>query len=128
MGVEPSAEHPRRVPAGDEAAAAALFRRFVHRLIGLARSRIPGRLAGRVDPEDVVQSAYRSFFAASAAGHYQAARGDDLWELLATITLHKIHRQVERFQAQKRAWDREVRFGSEDSLLGLYPSARAGQT
>src|SRR5277367_2991613 len=96
-----------RVQKGDQAAAAELFRRYVCRLIALARSRLPSSLAQRVDPEDVVQSAYRSFFAANADGRYDSERGDDLWDLLATITLHKVHRQIEHFKAQKRDWERE---------------------
>src|SRR4051812_43687956 len=35
--------------------------RFTHQLIGLARQRLYGLLRARVDPEDVVQSVYKSF-------------------------------------------------------------------
>jgi RNA polymerase sigma factor (sigma-70 family) len=116
-----------RVHQGDQGAATELFHRYVRRLVALARSRLPGALVQRVDPEDVVQSAYRSFFAANADGRYDSQRGDDLWELLATITLHKVHRQIEHFKAQKRGWDRELHFGSEDSLLGLHAQALDAQ-
>ena len=40
--------------AGDQQAAAELFRRYTHRLVALARSRLPACLTPRVDPEDVV--------------------------------------------------------------------------
>jgi hypothetical protein len=40
----------------------ALFEQFSQRLIGLARCHLDSRLKHKVDPEDVVQSAYKSFF------------------------------------------------------------------
>ena len=45
-----------------DADARALFERFSRRLIGLARCHLEVRLQHKVDPEDVVQSAYKSFF------------------------------------------------------------------
>src|SRR5262245_37394153 len=103
--------------AGDQADD--LFRRYAGRLIALARSRLPPKLGQHVDPEDVVHSAYRSFFSAARDGRYDRQQGNDLWQLLVTFTLHKLYRQVERLTTQKREVAREENFGSEDSLLGL---------
>ena len=47
---------------GDEAAATEIFERYVNRLCGLARTQLSQRMQRRVEPEDIVQSAYRSFF------------------------------------------------------------------
>ena len=50
-------------PADDGATPLALrleFERFSQQLIGLARKHIGARLEHKVDPEDVVQSAYKS--------------------------------------------------------------------
>ena len=69
---------------GDQKAAEELFRRYANRLIGLARSRLSRKLARRVDPEDVVQSVYRSFFHDVRDGRYDLQRGGDLWRLLVT--------------------------------------------
>jgi RNA polymerase sigma-70 factor (ECF subfamily) len=107
--------------AGDQQAAAELFRRYANRLIALARSRLPAKLVHRVDPEDVVQSVYRSFYAGAREDRYDLQRGGDLWRLLVTITLHKVYYQVRRNAAGKRAVDLEQSFGSEDSLLGIQP-------
>jgi RNA polymerase sigma-70 factor (ECF subfamily) len=111
--------------AGDQDAANVLFRRYAERLAALARSRMPRQLGHRIDPEDVVHSAYRSFFAAARDGRYEPGRGGDLWQLLVTITLRKLYRHVERLSADKRAASREQTFGSEDSLLGLQPRVHA---
>jgi RNA polymerase sigma factor (sigma-70 family) len=113
--------------AGDQQAAEELFRRYVKRLTALARARLSDKLAGRVDPEDVVQSAYRSFFADARAGQYDLQRGGDLWRLLVSITLHKLRHQVERMQTQKRAVEREASFGTEDSLVLLQGNRLSGE-
>lgn len=112
---------------GDQGAAAELFHRYAARLVALARSRISARLAPRVDAEDVVQSAYRSFFADSREGRYDLQHGGDLWQLLVTITLHKINDQVKRNTADKRTVDREQSFGSEDSLVNRHGAAAAAE-
>jgi RNA polymerase sigma factor (sigma-70 family) len=104
---------------GDQQAATVLVQRYADRLIALARSRLSTKLAQRVDPEDVVQSAYRSFFAGARAERYDRQRGGDLWCLLVGITIHKAHRQLRRHLVAKRSVNRECAFGSEDSLFGL---------
>jgi RNA polymerase sigma factor (sigma-70 family) len=104
---------------GDQGAADELFHRYVGRLVALARSRLSGQLAARVDPEDVVQSAYRSFFAHARDGAYDLRRSGDLWRLLLAITLHKLHDHVRHHTAQKRDAQNDVPFGSEDSLLNI---------
>ena len=119
MGGEEPSELVARWRAGDQLAAAELFRRYANRLIALARSRLSARVAGRVDPEDVVQSVYRSFFADVRDGRYDLERGGNLWQLLVTITLHKLDHQIKHVNAKKRAMEREHSFGSEDSLFGI---------
>jgi RNA polymerase sigma-70 factor (ECF subfamily) len=88
--------------AGNQQAAAVLWRRYAHRLIGLARQRLSTRLARLVDPEDLVQSAYRCFFVGARTDRFVLRHSGDLWRLLVAITLHKIHRQVQYHRAQKR--------------------------
>jgi RNA polymerase sigma factor (sigma-70 family) len=111
--------------AGDQQAATELFRRYAGRLIALARSRLRGELTARVDPEDVVQSACRSFFVGVRAGDYELEQEGDLWGLLVAITLHKLQHQVAYHKAQKRGGGAGPDFGSENSLFGLQPQALA---
>lgn len=105
--IDDSLELVRRVRAGDETAAEALFHRYLERLIDLARSRLSRKMARRLDAEDVVQSAYRSFFLNIRHGRYQLLFSGDLWRLLAAITIHKVRRQVRRHTAEKRSVDLE---------------------
>jgi DNA-directed RNA polymerase specialized sigma24 family protein/predicted Ser/Thr protein kinase len=97
----------RRVQVGDDAAATAAFDRYVQRLIALVRGRISPRLGRRIDAEDVVQSAYRSFFVHAANEEYAWSRAGDLWRLLAKIALHKLFGQIDRHTAARRAIHRE---------------------
>lgn len=96
-----------RFREGDREAARELFDRYVCRLIALARSRISPKLARRIDPEDVVQSAYRSFFLRAASDEITLRRAGDLWRLLAAYTVNKLRGHVEHHSAQRRALDRE---------------------
>ncbi len=59
---EDSAELLQRWQAGDQSAAATLFRRYFERLRALAGTRLCERMAARVDADDVVQSVFSVFF------------------------------------------------------------------
>jgi RNA polymerase sigma-70 factor (ECF subfamily) len=104
---------------GDQDAAGELFRRYADRLLALARSRLSQWLTRHIDPEDVVQSAYRSFFTGARAGRYALERSGDLWRLLVAITVHKLQHQVERHTAGKRSVARLCSIDGDGSLLGL---------
>lgn len=113
-----SAELVKRFQAGDERAAEELFKRFAERLIRLAGARISEKLKRRVDAEDVVQSAYNSFFRGARAGRYHLERRGELWSLLVGITLHKLQHQAERHTAGKRGVNREQPVSHQGSITG----------
>lgn len=97
-----------RLRAGDEHAARQVFQQYAGRLIALARSRLGSGLRQKVDPEDVLQSVYKSFFTRQARGQVEAADWDGLWSLLTVITLRKCGRWVERFHTGMRRLAAEV--------------------
>jgi RNA polymerase sigma-70 factor, ECF subfamily len=97
-----------RLQAGDPDAASAIFHRYAHRLIGLASKRLAGMLRQKVDAEDLVQSAFKSFFRANAAAPYPVRNWDGLWSLLAMITLRKCGYQTRHFLTGKRNVRNEV--------------------
>jgi RNA polymerase sigma-70 factor (ECF subfamily) len=105
-----------RLRAGDEGAAALVFHRFAHRLIGLARSRLDRLLRQKVDPEDVLQSVFQSFFAKSTEGHFDLRDWDSLWAILTVITLRKCGRHLKHFRAARRDVRREVPGTGPDDL------------
>lgn len=93
---------------GEDAAARAVFGRFARRLVALARRRMDERLAGKVDAEDVVQSAYKSFFIRQKAGQLDVGNWNSLWGLLTVITLRKVADRAAHFRAGKRDASREL--------------------
>jgi RNA polymerase sigma-70 factor (ECF subfamily) len=91
------------------------FERFTRRLIGLARAHLDTRLQHKIDPEDVVQSAYKSFFLRYGDAEIAAQGGlDGLWSLLTMITLRKCADRVRYFKADCRNVSREVKPRSAD--------------
>jgi DNA-directed RNA polymerase specialized sigma24 family protein len=113
----------KRIQLGDEPATFELMDRYAERLIALARKRVSKKLARRIDPEDIVQSACRSFFRNAQAGRYEVRDSDDLWRLLAAITVHKAFRQVKRHSTAKRDLGREDSCGREATIQNLSPQA-----
>jgi RNA polymerase sigma-70 factor (ECF subfamily) len=107
-GNDSFAEVMARLRAGDDDAAARIFRCFTHRLIGLARAHLDRRVRQKVDPEDVVQSVYRSFFLRYEQGKLDLAGWDSLWALLTVITTRKCGRWARKFHAERRDVSAEV--------------------
>ncbi len=104
-----------RLRTGEDAAAREVFARFTNRLVGLARSHLDGRLARKVDPEDVVQSAYKSFFVRQRDGELDIGSWDSLWGLLTVITVRKCADKAEHFKAGKRDMSREANQPTDSS-------------
>jgi RNA polymerase sigma-70 factor (ECF subfamily) len=95
-----------RLKASDDTAAGDLFQRYAARLMGIARLQIAARLRHKVDPEDVVQSVFKSFFLRNE--RFQVQNWDSLWGLLTLITVRKCIKHIEREQAARRDARREV--------------------
>jgi DNA-directed RNA polymerase specialized sigma24 family protein len=107
----PSAILASRLARGDPAAPQAMVDRYIGRLLALVRPRISARLGRRIDPEDVAQSAFRSFFRRAGLGELQLGRGAPLWRLLSVIALNKLHKQTERHAAARRSLERDAQPG-----------------
>jgi RNA polymerase sigma-70 factor (ECF subfamily) len=98
-----------KLRAGQNEAAAQVFNRFATRLIQLARKQLDPQVRQKVDPEDVMQSVFRSFFVRNAAGQLgEFETWDNLWALLVVMTQRKCGRRIDYFHAAQRDVDREV--------------------
>jgi RNA polymerase sigma-70 factor (ECF subfamily) len=97
-----------RLHCQDDSAAQELFDRFAHQLIGLAHRHISAGLRHKVDPEDVVQSAYKSFFLRYAAGKLDVVNWNSLWGLLTLITVRKCAERAAYHRAERRDAAREI--------------------
>ena len=111
-----------RIQGGDEAAATELFDRYVGRMIALAGSRLSSAMKRRVAPEDIVQSACRSFFRNAAENKFEMQQPGQLWGLLAAITINKVRDQAKFHSAQKRNVSSESSMNASRSCYGLVPA------
>jgi RNA polymerase sigma-70 factor (ECF subfamily) len=102
------AEFLARLQRGDDAAAEELFGRFTHQLIALAHRHIHAGLRHKVEAEDVVQSAYKSFFVRYGAGNVDLTNWNSLWGLLTLITVRKCAERAAYHRAERRDAAREV--------------------
>jgi len=84
--------------AGDMGAAERIYLRYGERLWRLAERHIGEILQRRVDPDDIVQTVFRTFFRRAAAGKFSIENSASLWALLAQITLNRI-------RSEARKWD-----------------------
>src|SRR5438874_8315711 len=96
-----------RLKAGDQSTARLIFERYARRLIGLAASRLPSPLKAKEDPEDAMQSAFKSFFARQKKGEFQPEDWDELGTLLTYLTVCKVDRRIRKYLADKRDVRRE---------------------
>jgi RNA polymerase sigma factor (sigma-70 family) len=97
-----------QLQARDGDAAREVFRRFTAQLIALTRRRFAPAFRCKVDPEDVVQSAYKSFFLRYGDGRMEVDNWSGLWGLLTLITLRKCSERVAYHRAGCRDLAREA--------------------
>lgn len=104
----------KQLAAGDQAAAGQLWSRFFPRIAALARKTLSGRPQRAADADDAAQSAFVAFWRQAERGEFGARLDrNNLWALLAAITVHKALKQARRERAQKRGSGQVV---GEDQL------------
>ena len=96
---------------GSQSAAKELFDKHCERLLRLAKRRIGQRMSSRFDPEDVVQSAFRTFFTRVKNDEFAFENEDDLFKLLVRLTVRKTLRRIQYHRADKR--NPEVEAGNQ---------------
>jgi RNA polymerase sigma-70 factor (ECF subfamily) len=94
----------------------AQLEQFTRRLIGLARAHLDAKLQHKIDPEDVVQSAYKSFLLRYGGTEVAGQSLDALWNLLTVITLRKCADRIRYHRAERRDVTREAAAASPEGL------------
>ena len=97
-----------RCNADDPDAARDLVQSFGRRLIGLARTRLEGKIRAKVDPEDIMQSVFKSFFRRQAEEPFDLENWVSLWSLLTVLTLRKCGFRIRHFRTKARDVRREA--------------------
>lgn len=59
-------------------------------------------LQRRIDPDDIVQSVFRTFFRRAAAGQYEVPAGEELWKLFLVIGPNKVRAVAAHHRAARR--------------------------
>lgn len=111
---------------GDPAVVRAFWQEYGELLHQVADRHLAEGVRRRVGPEDVVQSACRTFLRRARGGEFKLEDSASLWRLLCAITLTKIREQTRFHMRQKRGLDQErpAAWGSGDSLAPPDPAAR----
>jgi RNA polymerase sigma factor (sigma-70 family) len=111
--------------AAQESAATELWKHFYVRLIGLARKKLRASSKRVVDEEDVVLSAFETFFRRAKEGQFpRLADRDDLWQVLVAITERKAINQL-RSEGRLKRGGGNVRGESvflREDMSGVTPS------
>ncbi|MCC6492607.1 MAG: RNA polymerase subunit sigma-70 [Pirellulales bacterium] len=119
-----SVTHWLQLAADDDSTAQQqLWNRYFARLAALARARITGAPQRVADEEDVVLSAFNSFFSGARAGRFPELHDrTGLWPLLVKITARKAINQVKRQQAKKRSSSAQEAVCDMAQLVGSEPT------
>lgn len=86
----------------DQQAAQLIWENYFQQLIAYARKKMSAMPRRAADEEDVALSAMNSFFDGVHQGRFLPQDRDELWKLLATITVRKATAEVRKHYAQKR--------------------------
>ncbi len=79
-----------QLKAGQESSVEKLWERYFHRLVALARTRLPAACRRAADEEDVALSAFASFCRGFDAGRFPRLDDrDNLWRVLLTLVTRK---------------------------------------
>jgi DNA-directed RNA polymerase specialized sigma24 family protein len=91
------------IKAGDGTDIQKLWNRYFQRLVRLAGKKLPAHCRRAFDEEDIALSAFQSFCDRAGRGQFpRLSDRDDLWRLLATITVRKALDTMRRQSRQKR--------------------------
>jgi RNA polymerase sigma factor (sigma-70 family) len=97
----------------DQFSGSAFFQAYAPRLRAFLQPRISSRLRRRFDEDDVLASAFRSYFLREPTTSFDS---ENPWPLLVQIAVHKLARQVRTHTAERRGIDQE--FGIAPDATG----------
>ncbi len=105
----------QRLADGDEQAASEFWEQYGSRLQKLAEKQLATRIQRRIGPEDIAQSACRTFLRRAQQGEFQFDDSQSMWRLLCAITITKVRWHVRFHRRKKRNVDEEVHFDAQAS-------------
>ena len=115
----------RGLRQGDSLITAEFCRQYGAMLERVADKHLAQAMRRRVGPEDVVQSACRTFLRRVQGGEFELDDSEALWRLLCAITLAKVREQTRFHLRHKRGLDREISpvpASPDESAPGFVPT------
>jgi RNA polymerase sigma factor (sigma-70 family) len=107
--------------ANSHTAAEEVVRRYYTRVVAVLRRRIGEKYRAKVDAESIANSAMKSLWRDMTQDDLALTDWQDLWNLLAKISLNKLSNRVRRFQTDGRD------AGKEEGIdAGREPAGRPG--
>ena len=88
------------VRSGDDRSVTELYDRYARRVFALVDSQMSDWLRSVTEPEDIVQSVFKSMFRGLQGGHFEAPPGNTLWSLIAVVAVRKTRRRATHHLAQ----------------------------
>jgi DNA-directed RNA polymerase specialized sigma24 family protein len=104
---------------GNQEAMGRLWKHYSIAMLEVARSRLIGSVKRTVDEEDIALSAFRSFCSLVGRHDVQIQNRKNLWALLVTLTVRKVHNATAYAMSAKRDVRKEV---SLDGIVAQIPS------
>ena len=90
----------RQLEDADQEAARQLWQRYYQELVELARKRLGTTPRRASDEEDVALSVLRCLYDGAARGQFALVNRQELWQLLAAITVRKVIDHQRRLSVQ----------------------------
>jgi RNA polymerase sigma-70 factor (ECF subfamily) len=109
--------------AGVSALVSRLFEEYRGHLLGLASSRLPRDLRGKLGPEDLVQDTFLK--AHSALSELRGRAGAEVKAWLRTILINRLAHLTARYHTAKRRLSREVSLADKPGREPAVPRAEA---
>jgi len=97
----------RQLAEGDEDVATEFWNLFGSRIRALADKNLTGNLHRRVEPDDIANSACRTFLRRAKSSQFDLPDSESLWRLMCAITIAKTSAYARYHFAQKRGIQRE---------------------
>jgi DNA-directed RNA polymerase specialized sigma24 family protein len=114
--------------SGDDEAARRIWDRYSPRLAALAKERLPVGLHCIVSGDDVANSALRSVIIERRDGRLPQLHGrDDLWAILACVTVRKAINEAKKANRQKRRSSGE-NVAIDENIVGSEPQPDLART
>lgn len=105
---------------GKEAVVGEFWNQYGNRLEKLADRQLNAKLNRRIEANDVVQSACRTFFRRAEAGQFHLEESESLWRLLCAIVVNKARMKIRfHLQAKRTVGNEEDLSSNEESPRDL---------